>query len=54
VRGLPFSFTEEQVYRFFEEYNPQRDSIKLGYKGGRKTGQAVVLFNDEASAERTL
>lgn len=45
MRGLPFDVTTEQILNFFGKYNPISHSLKLGYNGGRKTGDAVILFS---------
>ncbi|KAL3921762.1 MAG: hypothetical protein SGILL_002573 [Bacillariaceae sp.] len=45
MRGLPFSANREDIYHFFEEYNPIADSIVLTYRSdGRATGEAYVGF----------
>lgn len=46
MRGLPFSSTKDDIYRFFEIYNPILDSIVLTYRSdGRATGEAYIGFN---------
>ena len=38
VRGLPFSLSERDVVYIFRRYSPIEESIKLGHRGGRKSG----------------
>lgn len=45
MRGLPFSSTKDDIFKFFDGYNPVMDSIVLTYRSdGRATGEAYVGF----------
>ncbi len=35
-------------------YLPLGNSVKMGYRLGKKTGQAVILFDNENQAEQAL
>lgn len=55
MRGLPFSANKEDIYRFFEEYNPVADSIVLTYRSdGRATGEAYVGFETPDDSKRAM
>lgn len=54
VRGLPFSLNNWDVEEIFKRYNFVRGSVKLGFSGERKTGEAVVLFPNREEAERAM
>jgi len=50
LRGLPFSTTDAQVQRWFEEhgFNIELSSIAIGYYAdGRMTGEAWILIEDK-------
>lgn len=45
MRGLPFSSTKDDIFKFFDGYNPVQESIVLTYRSdGRATGEAYVGF----------
>ena len=44
MRGLPFEATDNDILDFFGKYNPIPHSLKIGYNGSRKSGDAVILF----------
>ena len=55
MRGLPFSATKEDIFKFFVGYNPVLDSIVLTYRNdGRATGEAYVGFASPEDAERAM
>lgn len=55
LRGLPWRVETEQIEEFFEGFAWVRDSIKIGeLEGGRRTGQASVLFETPAEALRAI
>jgi len=55
MRGLPFSATKEDIFKFFVGYNPVLDSIVLTYRNdGRATGEAYVEFASPEDAERAM
>ena len=55
MRGLPFSATKEDIFRFFEGYNPVQESIVLTYRNdGRATGEAYVGFATPDDAKRAM
>jgi heterogeneous nuclear ribonucleoprotein F/H len=45
MRGLPFSATKDDIYKFFAGYNPIQESIVLTYRNdSRATGEAYIGF----------
>lgn len=55
MRGLPFSANKEDIYRFFEPYNPVAESIVLTYRSdGRATGEAYVGFETPEDSQRAM
>ena len=42
------------IEEIFKRFNFVRGSIKLGFVGDRKSGEAVVLFPNREEAERAL
>ena len=55
MRGLPFSSSKEDIFHFFEGYNPMQDSIVLTYRNdGRATGEAYVGFATPEDAKRAM
>lgn len=55
MRGLPFSATKEDIFHFFEGYNPVQESIVLTYRNdGRATGEAYVGFATPDDAKRAM
>jgi heterogeneous nuclear ribonucleoprotein F/H len=55
MRGLPFSANKEDIYRFFEEYNPVAESIVLTFRSdGRATGEAYVGFETPDDSKRAM
>mmetsp|Transcript_24062 Transcript_24062/g.39277 ORF Transcript_24062/g.39277 Transcript_24062/m.39277 type:complete len:295 (+) Transcript_24062:489-1373(+) len=55
MRGLPFSASREDIYRFFEDYNPIAESIVLTYRSdGRATGEAYVAFDSPDDSRRAM
>ncbi|KAL3914424.1 MAG: hypothetical protein SGARI_000126 [Bacillariaceae sp.] len=55
MRGLPFSAGREDIYRFFEEYNPIADSIVLTFRSdGRATGEAYVGFETPDDSKQAM
>lgn len=55
MRGLPFSASRDDIYRFFTGYNPVPESIVLTYRNdGRATGEAYVGFNTPDDARRAM
>ena len=55
MRGLPFSASKEDIFRFFEGYNPVQESIVLTYRNdGRATGEAYVGFATPEDAKRAM
>jgi heterogeneous nuclear ribonucleoprotein F/H len=55
MRGLPFSATKEDIYKFFLPYNPVPDSIVLTYRNdGRATGEAYIEFASQEDSKRAM
>jgi len=55
MRGLPFSASRDDIYKFFVGYNPIPDSIVLTYRSdGRATGEAYVGFASPNDSERAM
>lgn len=55
MRGLPFSSTKEDIFHFFEGYNPIQESIVLTYRNdGRATGEAYVGFMSPEDSKRAM
>mmetsp|Transcript_24817 Transcript_24817/g.58274 ORF Transcript_24817/g.58274 Transcript_24817/m.58274 type:complete len:316 (-) Transcript_24817:417-1364(-) len=55
MRGLPFSSTKEDIFHFFEGYNPVQESIVLTYRNdGRATGEAYVGFASPDDSKRAM
>ena len=55
MRGLPFSANKEDIYKFFDGYNPVLDSIVLTYRNdGRATGEAYVGFGTPDDSKRAM
>ena len=51
LRGLPWRVETEEIEEFFKDYAWVRDSVRIGeLEGGRRTGMAAVLFENEAVA----
>lgn len=55
MRGLPFSSTKDDIFKFFEGYNPIQESIVLTYRSdGRATGEAYVGFITPDDSKRAM
>ena len=55
MRGLPFSAAKDDIYIFFEEYNPVSESVVLTYRSdGRATGEAYVQFESSEDSKRAM
>lgn len=55
MRGLPFSATKEDIFKFFEGYNPVPESIVLTYRNdGRATGEAYIGFSSPDDSRRAM
>ena len=55
MRGLPFSSTKDDIFKFFDSYNPVPDSIVLTYRSdGRATGEAYVGFQSPDDSKRAM
>lgn len=55
MRGLPFSAAKEDIFHFFEGYNPIQESIVLTYRNdGRATGEAYVGFATPDDSRRAM
>jgi len=55
MRGLPFSSTKDEIFKFFDGYNPVPDSIVLTYRSdGRATGEAYVGFVSPDDSKRAM
>lgn len=55
MRGLPFSAAKEDIFKFFEGYNPVPESIVLTYRNdGRATGEAYVGFSSPEDSRRAM
>lgn len=55
MRGLPFSSTKDDIFKFFEGYNPIQDSIVLTYRSdGRATGEAYVGFMSAEDSKKAM
>jgi heterogeneous nuclear ribonucleoprotein F/H len=55
MRGLPFSAAREDIYKFFEGYNPVLETIVLTFRNdGRATGEAYVGFATAEDSRRAM
>ena len=55
MRGLPWRVELQEIEQFFARYAYIRDSIRIGeLTDGRKTGQAVLLFESEEEAANAM
>jgi heterogeneous nuclear ribonucleoprotein F/H len=55
MRGLPFSVGKEDVFHFFQGFNPIQESIVLTYRNdGRATGECYIGFETPEDAERAM
>lgn len=55
MRGLPFSATKDDIYKFFNGYNPVQESIVLTYRNdGRATGEAYIGFGSPEDSKRAM
>lgn len=55
MRGLPFSATRDDIFRFFEEFNPIFESIVLTYRSdGRATGEAYIAFDSPEDSRAAM
>ena len=55
MRGLPFSATREDIFTFFQGYNPLLNTIVLTFRNdGRATGEAYVGFATPDDAKRAM
>eukprot|EP00797_Seminavis_robusta_P015619 Sro233_g094270.2 (422) ;mRNA; r:70364-72749 len=55
MRGLPFSSTKDDIFKFFDGYNPVPDSIVLTYRSdGRATGEAYVGFISPDDSKKAM
>jgi len=55
MRGLPFSSTKDDIFKFFDSYNPVPDSIVLTYRSdGRATGESYVGFASPDDSKRAM
>mmetsp|Transcript_22059 Transcript_22059/g.45982 ORF Transcript_22059/g.45982 Transcript_22059/m.45982 type:complete len:322 (-) Transcript_22059:330-1295(-) len=55
MRGLPFSSAKEDIYHFFEGYNPVQESIVLTFRNdGRATGEAYIGFASPEDSKRAM
>lgn len=55
MRGLPFSSTKDDIFKFFDGYNPVQESIVLTYRSdGRATGEAYVGFMSPDDSKRAM
>lgn len=52
--GLPYSCTRSEVLDFFEPHHPIESSLKFGARDGRRTGDAVILFESKRDAEAAM
>ena len=55
MRGLPFSATKDDIYKFFIGYNPIQESVVLTYRNdGRATGEAYIGFASPEDAKSAM
>jgi RNA recognition motif. (a.k.a. RRM, RBD, or RNP domain) len=55
MRGLPFSATKDDIFNFFNGYNPVQESIVLTYRNdGRATGEAYIGFESPDDSKRAM
>lgn len=55
MRGLPFSTTKDDIYKFFNGYNPVQESIVLTYRNdGQATGEAYIGFGGPEDSKRAM
>jgi len=52
MRGLPFKVTIEEIQEFFKGHGElhKTDIVIEEFSGGKRTGSALVFFDDEATA----
>jgi len=52
MRGLPYRITEEEIQKFFDGYgNLSKEDIFIEQRNGKRTGSALVIFENEAVAQ---
>lgn len=52
---MPFSSTKDDIFKFFDSYNPIPDSIVLTYRSdGRATGEAYVAFQTPDDSKKAM
>lgn len=55
MRGLPFSATKDDIFKFFSGYNPVQESVVLTYRNdGRATGEAYIGFASPDDAKNAM
>lgn len=55
MRGLPFSSTRDDIFKFFDGYHPIIDSIVPTYRSdGRATGEAYVGFQSPDDSKKAM
>ena len=55
MRGLPFSASKEDIFKFCAPYNPILDSVVLTYRSdGRATGEAYIGFETPEDSKRAM
>jgi heterogeneous nuclear ribonucleoprotein F/H len=55
MRGLPFAAAREDIYSFFQVYNPILETIVLTYRSdGRATGEAYIGFETPEDSKRAM
>jgi heterogeneous nuclear ribonucleoprotein F/H len=55
MRGLPFTASKEDIFKFFVVYNPILDTIVLTYRSdGRATGEAYVGFESPEDSTHAM
>ena len=53
LRGLPYTVQHDDIVAFFQDYDFDVNSIKIGENAyGKRTGEAVVAFKTADEAER--
>lgn len=53
LRGLPYTVCHDDIVSFFQDYDFDVNSVKIGENAyGKRTGEAVLVFKTPEEAER--
>ena len=55
MRGLPYTVQHDDIISFFQDYDFDLNSIKIGENAyGKKTGEAVLTFRSGEEANKAM